>query len=178
MTISLNLLPPEKKRALHAAFALVSASRMLSMLCLVVIFCAATLAGVRMMLAQTRAATVTSAAATESKETTEFAQRTKTINSYLKRIDGVLTKGVSWSAMLRTLAEAAPAGVQYTNIRLDQPDLVHISGVAATRADVLQLKAALEASPSFSAIKAPLSNILTQRNVVFDFDMKFTPSAN
>jgi len=168
MHVTLNLLSPEKKHDLRSAFALVSAERMLLAICMVATFCAMTLVGVRMLYLRSRDS-LAGNAAIESSEVKTVAERTRLINNYLKRVDEFESQAVPWSAMMLELTAAAPPGVRFTSI-------VRVSGNAALRADVLLLKTRLEGSTSFKNIRAPLSNILSQRNVSFDFDMTYEPA--
>lgn len=175
MHVTLNLLSPEKKHDLRSAFALVSAERMLLAVCTVATFCAMTLVGVRMLYLRSRDS-LAGNAASESSEVKAVAERTRLINNYLKRVDEFETQAVPWSAMMLELTAAVPPGVRLTSIRVERPNIVRVSGSAALRADVLQLKANLEGSSSFKNVRAPLSNILSQRNVSFDFDMTYGPA--
>lgn len=175
MHVTLNLLSPEKKRELATAFGLVHASRLLLAICMVAMFCAATLVGVR-MLYQRSLNDLAGNAATESTEVKEVAERTRLINSYLNRVNELEDRAIPWSQMLLQLTEMAPPGVQFKYIRTEKPNIVRLAGTAALRSDVLDLKTKLESSTVFTNVRAPLSNILSQKNVSFDFEMTYGPA--
>jgi len=171
MRVTLNLISPEHKASLRKAHSLAHAERMLFTACLVAAFCAATILGIRMMLATTRDSLVQNSSG-EATETSEFAEQARQINTYMKRINDLEDATIAWSSLLQELTLAAPSGVHYTTISVDRTGSIRLSGMAQTRADVLALKTVLESSPLLTDVQAPLSNILTQKDVKFDFDMK------
>jgi Tfp pilus assembly protein PilN len=174
--ITLNLLPPEKKDELRAGFVYAYAQTMVFIIFLVAAFASGTLLAVRMMLSDVHddLAARSTEATDESVAITEEIGR---MNAYAESIKELQEKHVSWSHVLVELADLAPDEVQLHVIRVDREGRIFISGTAATRAGVLAMKDSLESSETFADVKAPLANILQQRNVKFDFEMRYGPRA-
>lgn len=172
MRVTLNLLSPEKKAVLRTGFIFAYVQTMVFIIFLVVAFASGTLLAVRMMLRGTYddLAKRSSGGTDESSAITgDF----KKINDYLKRIDGLDQRFVPWSKVLEELTRYVPEGTQLSSMRVERSGKITLSGIAARRDDVLTLQTRLEQSPTFKDVKAPLSNILQQRDVKFDFELQY-----
>lgn len=175
MQITLNLLSPEKKTVLRTGFIFAYVQTMLFMMFIVIAFAAGTLLAVRMMLTTTYE-DLAKRSGDESTETKSITTDIKSINDYLKRIDGLGQRFVPWSRVLEELTRAMPEGIRLTQIRVEKDGKITLSGVARDRQDVLTLQSRLGQSPTFKDVKAPLSNILQQKDVNFDFELRYAKS--
>lgn len=172
MHVTLNLLSPEKKAVLRTGFIFAYVQTMLFIVFLVVVFSSGTLLALRMMLKGTYddLARRSDGSVDESKAiTTEI----KKINDYLERIDGIQKRYVPWSIVLEVLTRQVPEGMQITSLNATKDGKILLSGVARQRSDVLTLQSRLEQSGEFTDVKSPISNILQQRDVKFDFEFRY-----
>lgn len=172
MQTQLNLLSPEKKSVLRAGFVFAYAQTMIFLLFIVVAFASGTLLAVRMMFKGTYE-DLAGRSSGESDESKAITADIKKINDYLKRIDGLENRFVPWSKVLETVTGFVPKGTKLTALQVDLTGRVTMSGVARYRDDVIALQAKLEDSKLFKDVKAPLSNILQQTDVKFDFEMLY-----
>lgn len=172
MRVTLNLLSPEKKAVLRTGFIFAYVQTMVFIIFLVVAFASGTLLAVRMMLKGTYEdlAKRSSGGPDESSVITDDFKK---INDYLKRIDGLDQRFVPWSKVLEELTRYVPEGTQLSSVHVERTGKITLSGIAARRDDVLTLQTRLEQSPMFKDVKAPLSNILQQRDVKFDFELRY-----
>lgn len=172
MQVTLNLLSPEKKAVLRTGFVFAYVQTMLLIVFLVVAFSSGTLLALRMMLKGTYddLARRSVGGVDESKAiTTEI----KKINDYLKRVDGIQTRYVAWSSVLELLTRQVPEGMQITSLNVMKDGKILLSGIARQRNDVLTFQSRLEQSGEFTDVKSPISNILQQRDVKFDFEFRY-----
>jgi hypothetical protein len=169
--ITLNLLSPARKAALRTDFVFAYVQASLVAMCLLAFFAAGTLAGVR-ALVRNVLGDLTARSSSSSQEHEAFTAEVRSINGYLARIDG-LDAGVPWSSVLRTVTEAAPAGIRLDAIRASHDGSIKVSGTAAVREDMLEYRTRIESSPLFEKITSPLSNILQQRDVKFEFEFRY-----
>ena len=172
MHVTLNLLSPEKKAVLRTGFIFAYVQTMLFIVFLIVVFSSGTLLALRMMLKGTYEdlARRSDGGVDESKGiTTEI----KKINDYLKRIDGIQQRYVPWSTVLEVLTRQVPEGMQLTSLTVSKDGKILLSGIARQRNDVLTFQSRLEQSEEFADVKSPISNILTQKDVKFDFEFRY-----
>ncbi len=174
MRISLNLLPPEKKKSLRQGFVIAFAQSMTLYLFIVVLFLTGTLISVRMTLSNNFKALNQPVSEDLSASSTEIRQ----INAYLSRIDAYGSRVVIWSDVLKSILGAVPAGVEVDTLSFTSDGSVRMTGLAATRDDLLQLKSKLGSLPLVSDVASPLSNLLQKKDVLFEMTMRYTPIAN
>lgn len=172
MQMTLNLLSPEKKAVLRTGFIFAYVQTMLFIVFLVVVFSSGTLLALRMMLKGTYddLARRSVGGVDESQAITS---EIKKINDYLKRIDGIQQRYVPWSTVLEMLTRQVPEGMQITSLTVSKDGKVLLSGIARERNDVLTFQSRLEQSDEFADVKSPISNILQQRDVRFDFEFRY-----
>lgn len=176
MHATLNLLAPEKKASLRTEFVFAYLQSALGMVLLCVGFSSATVLGLRMVVNGMHEDLVQRAAAStdDSKGVTaEIAE----INRYLTRMEELTAAPTPWSRVLARIAAITPDGVILSGINMTDGSKFTLSGTAATREDVLALRAALESSEEFAEVSSPLSNILQPRDVRFTFEFKTAAKA-
>jgi len=176
MRITLNLLPPPNKAALRMGFVFASMQSMLVIFLIMSTFAAGTLIAVRMLIAGTYQ-DLAQRNTSSSDEFKEVTAEIREINAYLKRVQAIDARIVPWSSVVHRITELAPAGTRLERIAVSDAGRIVLSGVAATRNDVLLLDQRLKQAGIFTDISSPLSNILQQRNVRFDFEMRYQPPA-
>lgn len=176
MRITLNLLPPKNKAALRSGFLFAYAQSMLLVVFFLTAIASSTLLAVRLLLKGTYDDLAQRSTST-SEEYRSMTDEIRSINEYLKRVEGVHRRFTPWSSVLATVTQMVPDGTQITGIRLDKTGKILLSGVADERADVLVLREHLLQSNLFKNVSSPLSNILQQKNVRFDFEMTYAPPA-
>ncbi len=176
MRITLNLLPPKNKAALRSGFLFAYAQSMLLVVFFLTAIASSTLLAVRLLLKGTYDDLAQRSTST-SEEYKTMTGEIRSINEYLKRVDGVHRRFVPWSSVLATVTELVPDGTQIVSLRLDKTGKITLSGIADDRAGVLALRERLVQSNLFKNVSSPLSNILQQKNVRFDFEMTYAPTA-
>lgn len=172
MRVTLNLLSPEKKAVLRTGFIFAYVQTMAFIVFLVVAFASGTLLAVRMMLKGTYE-DLAKRSSGGSDETSAITADIKKINDYLKRVDGLEQRFVPWSKVMEEISRLVPEGTQLSSLHVEREGKITLSGIATQREDVLTLQTRLEQSPAFKDVKAPLSNILQQRDVKFDFEFRY-----
>ncbi len=173
MRSTLNLLPSEKRAALRLQFIASYAETMLFIFFVVAVFAAGTLVALRMSLAKTYD-DFTRRSDAGAEETQAITDEIKAINGYMQRVNAFEGRFTPWSSVLVKIAALVPAGVRIDSIRVDK-GAIAIAGAADTRDDVLLLQQRLRDSGLFTDVQSPLSNILQDRNVHFEFEMRYAP---
>ncbi len=177
MRITLNLLPPEKKRALQSGLVMAYAQTIVFILFLVTIFISGTLMSVRLLLNNDYEQLQKQAATASSSETTDIVTSIKQINAYLKDIDATQRGFIAWSKVLEDITPLIPADVLLDRISVSDDNRVVLSGMAQTRDGALTLLKRLKEAPYLTNVVSPLSNILQKQNVEFDFEMVYSAPA-
>lgn len=91
------------------------------------------------------------------------------LNEVLLTIDKIRQKDqLNFPQIFRMLGSVAPEGANLTNIAF-QDGIVNLRGHAETRADVLLFKENLENEESFYNVISPLSNIVKESDIDFNF---------
>jgi hypothetical protein len=91
------------------------------------------------------------------------------LNGALLSIDKIRKKeSFNFPYILRVIGAAVPEGAKMTNITYREGSIV-ISGHADQRSEVLKLKENLEKEKVFKNINSPLSNIIKEQDINFNF---------
>ncbi len=175
MRITLNLLPPDKKKALQTGLVMAYAQTIVFILFLVTVFVSGTLMSVRLMLSADYETLKKQADTASSSETTDIVTSIRQINSYLKEVDGTQHGFIAWSRVLEDLTPLIPADVHLDRITITEDNKIVLTGVAQTRDSALAMLKKLKEQPYLSNVVSPLSNILQRQNVEFDFEMTYQP---
>jgi len=100
----------------------------------------------------------------------EMENKIKEINLGMERIVQKQGELFLWTPLLEELAKTVPQGAILTGISYSpSSQRVSLSGVAASRAEVLFFQEALEKNRYCFDLEAPLSNLLKQKEVNFTF---------
>lgn len=177
MHIVLNLLPPQKKAALHSNFIFAFIQSALFVLFLLMIFVSGTIIAVRIFLVSMKDE-LTARTTSTPKEYLSVIEDIKHTNEYIKKVNLLQNRFIPWSTVLEKITLLIPSGIHLEHMRINKDGGVSMSGVAATRNDMLLLQTNLETSTMFKDLQSPLSNILQPKNVKFDLQMQYiVPSA-
>jgi len=174
MRISLNLLPPEKKRNLRQGFIIAFAQSMTLYVFIIVLVLTGTIISVRMMMNNNFEAL--NQPVSEADQYPASSNEIKQLNFYLQRVDSYATRFTAWSEVLKSVLSAVPKDVHVQKLSFATDGGVRLTGEAATRDDLLALKNALSTLPFLSDISSPLSNLLQKKNVLFELTMRYSPA--
>lgn len=167
MRLTLNLLPPEKKKALRTGVVLTFVQSMALIVCVTALVIAANLLYVRFWLKREHAS-VGRHSIDSAGEFSTFAKDIAELNGHLGLMRDVNDAAVPWSEVLTSVAATAGAGVRLDSLAFTSKAIA-IEGLAATRDDVLRMKERLEALPFATGVDSPLSNILQRTDARFSF---------
>ncbi|KPJ84873.1 hypothetical protein AMJ57_05170 [Parcubacteria bacterium SG8_24] len=177
MQVTLNLLAPDKKKVLKTQFVLAFVQSKLAVLFIVTIFITGTILGLRGLLVGVKE-DLMERSQVESSEYNSVALQISSINDYITRAEAVMGQFVDWQAVTESITASMPKGTVLDTIQVDAAHSIYIRGQALTRDDVLIIRDRLESLPHFTEIRAPLSNILKQYDVPFEFQLKYVAPAN
>jgi hypothetical protein len=91
------------------------------------------------------------------------------LNDVLLRIAKIRSRGsLNFPYILRLIGNIVPAGAELRSI-VFQKENISISGHADERAQVLTIKEKLEKEEIFTNVNSPLSNIVKERDINFNF---------
>jgi hypothetical protein len=109
-----------------------------------------------------------SGASSERTTITEPLYRTKRELEYLA-LEG---RSRSFEETVRTIVSIAPAGVSITRIALEEGDAaVRLSGIAATRGDLLLFNDRIEEEEVFSDVELPVSSLAKGVDISFSMEL-------
>ncbi|NQU77766.1 PilN domain-containing protein [Candidatus Falkowbacteria bacterium] len=175
--ISLNLLPPEQKEKVKKMAIYTVIENLIAGLFITIAFL-----GIILLLSKNilekKYAYYTASVVTPSYQTLILNQNIKKINSELQTISSVQTNFKKWSIMLVELDKLIPDNIQITYLDLksqeqeeDTLKVLEMKGKAITREKLLAFQENLENSSLFTQVESPISNILEQKNINFNFDL-------
>lgn len=102
----------------------------------------------------------------------EIEKKIKQANARLKQINRKQEQLVLWVPLLEEVAEITPPGIYLNSLSYQlTDDQIYLSGWANTRDNLLFFQSSLEESPFFVEVEAPLSNLLKQRDIDFNFTL-------
>ncbi|OGZ33992.1 MAG: hypothetical protein A2Y98_00820 [Candidatus Portnoybacteria bacterium RBG_19FT_COMBO_36_7] len=93
------------------------------------------------------------------------------INQKMQAFDKLKSQEIDYSFYLQKLTELTNPGIKFGNVKFDGSK-VSLAGQALTREVLLTFKSALEGSPAFQKVNAPLSNFLKQNDIDFTFSFE------
>jgi Tfp pilus assembly protein PilN len=172
MQASLNFLSPEKKSELRAGFALAYAQTSLLILCLIVAFASGVLFALRLFVSSSFDELDARVQKTSDDSKTVSTEVDK-MNAYLGRVDRYQRRFVAWSPVVASIARSMPPGTQISSLLIAPDGSIQLGGTSQTREGVLALQENLKKNALFKNVSSPLSNILQERNVAFQFSMSY-----
>ena len=105
-----------------------------------------------------------------------FDQQIKQVNQKISAIQDVQKNNLNWLLTITSFIELVPDNVHITNLFIDQNNQrVNIYGTAKTRNELLAFKNNLTNSNVVIDLQSPLSNLLKQTDINFQFIAKLNP---
>lgn len=102
----------------------------------------------------------------------EMEETTSADNAILEAIAAKQAAAVLWTPILEELSEITPARVSLVKMAYQKATgRLLIAGRAASRDDLLAFEGALKRSSYFTAVDAPLTNLIKQYDVEFSFNL-------
>ncbi|MCK4967793.1 MAG: PilN domain-containing protein [Candidatus Aenigmarchaeota archaeon] len=102
-----------------------------------------------------------------------FDQQIKQVNQKISAIQDVQKNNLNWLLTITSFIELVPDNVHITNLFIDQNNQrVNIYGTAKTRNELLAFKNNLTNSNVVIDLQSPLSNLLKQTDINFQFIAK------
>lgn len=166
--ITLNLLPPNKKRELQLAQLYTIIKNLIILILLLTTLIAIILLFTKMIL-QNHFNKIVEQTTLTTKFSRLFNQDIKTFNQQLTEVEGIQKNYIPWTNFFIVFSQVVPDDIGISNLTINQNKIL-ISGLAKTRVKLLEFKDNLENSDLFSEVVVPLENILKKENI--DFSIK------
>lgn len=178
--IELNLLPVAyrqthgERRHLHALIHL----GVLAGIGLVVTF--ALLAGTRVFLHQYLETIERDIQSSQSsgigQSTKAIDERTQTFNTRIGELADIQERHIVWIPIVQETAALVPSQIRIQQLQLDADgQTVDLSGIAPTRADLLQLATNLASARMYTNVEYPISLLTEPENINFTMTLTFAP---
>ncbi|MBI3963433.1 MAG: PilN domain-containing protein [Candidatus Kerfeldbacteria bacterium] len=178
--IELNLLPDAyrqthgKRRHLHALLHL----SVLAGIGVVVTF--ALLIGTRMFLHQYLETIERDIQSSQSsvvgQSTKAIDERMQTFNARIGELADIQERHIAWIPIVQETAALIPSQITVQQLQLDaEGQTVDLSGIASTRADLLQLATNLASARLFTNVEYPISLLTEPENINFTMTLTFAP---
>ncbi len=166
--ITLNLVPPEKKKNLRLINSLLIIKNNLFLLFFVIV-----IATIILLIGKAAIDEYFAEVVSQSTLITKYARifnyEIKDFNQKVIAANEIQEKSIPWIYFLSDLSEQIPAGVTIDYLEIKDGKIV-INGNANTRNDLLQLKNNLENFSILSNINIPIESLLKKENI--DFNLK------
>ena len=177
INITLNLLAPNQREYLRYEHLYLYVRTVTVLLLTFTVVISGLLLAARLML-QDSYATALSATTTVNDRNRTIDREIAKLNLGLKDVKAIQAYFVKWSTLLVDLTTVVPSNVEVSYLNLEKKNhLFNLTGMAQQRDDFLALKQALEKLPYLQELSNPLTNLLLQRNVSFQFSAKLKPEA-
>jgi Tfp pilus assembly protein PilN len=167
--IKINLLPEKEKRALKKERLYQSIFISVLIICLV-----SAVIGLELFLAKrTLENSLSLYTLMIKREEDEVTEKTKRINSELLAIDEIQNNYFEITPILISLSEITPKNsyIKFFSFDKEKKEF-QIKGWAKSRSDLLEFQNNLEKSKFFTEIEYPLSNLLKEEDIDFEFKGK------
>jgi len=166
--ITINLISPEHKQELRAQRIFLALREIILLILLFTSIIAIMLWASRYFLEEQLAELITkNAQAINANQ--EINNRIKNLNLKIDNAAAIEGNFQSWSGLIIKLADLAPAGVSYRELKIfRQEQTIEISGLAQTRNDLSALQKNLETSNLFKQVDLPLNAFINKENNSFN----------
>lgn len=168
---TLNLLPADRKRALLHNRIAVSTLTASSLLGVALLVGAGLLIADRFLLqenlTQLRGDTQRSEQAIIQQQGSLPQDRIRQYNALIARVAKIQKSAIDWTPYLTDLETRISVGITAVKIELGDNKQLQITGIAATRDDLQNLKPTLSASSLFRNVSSPVANLLDRTHINF-----------
>ena len=175
--IRLNLLPPQEKKRLES----IKLNHLISFLAvwlsvfliIFVIFLLSTFFSLSILLQEQRKLIEVRQSDPKTQYLLEIEEKIKQTNQIVKQVQLKQAEVILWTPLLEEISEIVPAGIylNYFSYRTAK-DQITLSGWANYRENLLGFQKSLEESSFFEEIEAPLTNLIKQKDIDFNFTFK------
>jgi len=169
--ITLNLIPPEKKKNLRVISILLIIKHNLIMLFFVIAFSAFVL-----LLGKAAIDEHFTNVVSQSTLTTKYARifnyEIKDFNNKIDATAEIQNKNIPWVIFFSALAKQVPNGITITYLEIKDGNIA-INGNAKTRSDLIQFKINLENFEIFTNVIIPLESMLKKEDINFNVKAKY-----
>lgn len=164
--ISLNLLPPEKKKNINLARAYLMLKKVIIMLLIITSLSSITLLATKLTL-QNQFVKYINETTLTTKYVQLFNNEIRKFNQDLKNVENVQNEYLPQSLFYLNLIELMPAGINLESININDNKML-LAGTALDRESLLELEKNLKNSSLFSDIMIPLENKLIKNDIKFN----------
>ncbi len=106
-------------------------------------------------------------------ELLEMERKVSIANRKISRVDEKQNRSVYWTEIMKELTRLVPFDIYLTGFNYEsKKNEIRLSGWAPTRDKFLSFQETLKESSLFDEVEVPLSNLLKQENINFDFILK------
>ncbi|HWQ59668.1 MAG TPA: PilN domain-containing protein [Candidatus Fimivivens sp.] len=180
MKVWINLLPEEKKKIVQKKHFDRFLFRQAVLFLSVAVFYLAVLGVVFFIVRENRlfTETVTSQRSTpqqESDELIRYESAFRDANMLAAQVNRFRGSRPDWTGFLLRLDRLVPKNVYMGSITTKE-NRIFLSGTAATRDDFLALESSLRGDDCLADFQIPVSNLFSEKNVVFQMDFTVKPS--
>ena len=176
--LKLNLLPSQEKRNLELvelSRLLVSlASWILIFLIIFTLFLVSTYFSLSILLKEQKKLIEIRQSDAQMQSLLEIEERIKQTNQIVKQVYSKQQEIVLWTPLLEEITEIVPSGIYLTNLSYRVTNnQITLNGWANQRENLLRFQKSLEESSFFEEVKAPLANLVKQKDIDFSFTLQF-----
>jgi len=163
--ITLNLLPPNKKKDLYLTQVYFKIKNLIFFVFLIISIFAITLMGAKFVLQNFFVDTVDQSSLLV-KNVQVYNEEIQLLSLKLDQADKIQKEHINWQPFIHELTSQIPENVILNSLTINEDKLI-ISGVAKQRNDLLNLDNNLKKLDSLSNINIPLDNLLKKEQVDF-----------
>ncbi len=103
----------------------------------------------------------------------EIEEKIEKTNKEARRVYVKQSELIIWTPILEKISEITPQGIYLTNFSyLSTDNKINLVGLAENRDSLLAFEGYLEEIPHFKEVIAPLSNLIKQTDINFNFTLK------
>lgn len=161
--ISLNLIPPLKKKELRLTQFYILIKNFVIAILLVNILSAIILLAAKFTL-QNHFHKIVEQTTLTTKYANTLSQDVKVFNNQLNAVAGIQAEHLQWSNFFINFTKLVPSGIALDSITIKENKIL-LMGISATRDDLLVFQKNLETSPMFSNIQIPIDNLLRREDI-------------
>lgn len=175
--LKLNLLPPSEKKELE----LLKLNRLLVSLAIwllvfviiFTLFLASTFFCLSILLREQKHLIEVRQSDPKMQSLLEIEEKVKQTNQTIKQVYLTQKDLIFWTPLLEEISKIIPSGIYLTNFSYQAiNNQITLSGWADYRENLLGLQKSLEESSLFEEVKAPLANLVKQKDINFSFTFK------
>jgi len=175
--LKLNLLPPKEKKDLELAeFSRLIASLAIWFLIFLIIFTlllTSSYFSLSILLEEQKQLIGIRQSNPKTQDILEIEEKIKQTNQTIKQVYIKQKEIILWAPILEEMTKIVPSGIYLTNFFYQSNNnQITLIGWANQRENLLHFQKSLKESSSFKEVKAPLANLIKQKDIDFSFTLK------